>query len=275
MRDVLARTVFTVGETEYRWVDVVAHAERSRVWDEIRRRAAEGVAALARVRVDQADEDQAATRFRYERNLIAGEEVEAWLARWELSIRDWRSYLRRTLARERMPTQAAGDVDERTLWAEAVCSGTLEREAHELAGRIAAADAVGDPNVDRAFERFRAEALTDAALTRVLAARPADWLRVNCRTLTFQDENAAREAALCIREDGVALAEVGVRAGLEVGEHRLMLGDTGPTLANVLLSARPGEFHGPVASGDGYVLVLVEDKIEPSLDDLEVRQRLE
>jgi hypothetical protein len=100
-------------------------------------------------------------------------------------------------------------------------------------------------------------------------------LRVNCRTLTFDDEDAAREAALCVREDGMALAEVGLRAGVEVGEHRLMLGDTGPTLANALLSARPGEFVGPVASGDGYVLVLVEDKIQPSLDDLEIRQRLE
>ena len=43
----------------------------------------------------------AATAFRHEHNLLAADELEAWLAARGLAVADWNAYLRRLLLRER------------------------------------------------------------------------------------------------------------------------------------------------------------------------------
>ncbi len=249
---VLERPVFTVGRRQFLWREVAERVD----WDGLRRRAGGSG--------EEVDVEEAGARFRYERNLVAGEEMEAWLARWELTVAEWRAYLRRSLAE--------GD---RGLWVEAVCSGTLEREAEELAARAAAAEALGEPDLDRAYARFVAEAADPATLESLLGARRSDWLRTDCRTLVFETEAAAREAALCVRDDGMALTEVAAQAGVDVREHSLHLEDARGELGDALLSARTGELLGPLPLADRYALVLVDDKVEPSLADPEILRRVQ
>ena len=244
---VLGRPVFSVGRRQFRWADVAEPLD----WKALTRPAAGPVA--------EADLRDAEARFRYERSLVAAEEMEAWLDRWELSIGEWRDYLRGALP--------AGD---RAAWVSAVCSGALEQAAQELAAKAAAAEALGEPDLDRAYERFVAEAVTAEALGSILETRRSDWIRVDCRTLVFPAEAAAREAALCVRDDGMALAEVAAQAGVEMREHALYLEDAGDELGNALLSARTGELLGPLPLADRFALVLVDDKVEPTLDDPEI-----
>lgn len=244
---VLERPVFTVGARQFRWHEV---AERM-----------EAPAPPAPVPDDELPSAEA--RFRYERNLVSREEMEAWLTRWELTAAEWRGYLR-------------GNLDgERAGWVSAVCSGALERAAQELAARAAAAEALGEPDLDRAYDRFLAEAVSPDALPSILDARRADWLRVDCRTLVFETEPAAREAALCVRDDGMALSEVAEQAGAEVREHSVHLEDAQGGLGDALLSARTGELLGPLALADRFALVLVDEKVEPSLDDPEILRRVQ
>ena len=244
---VLERPVFTVGRRQFRWVDVAERVD----W--------EGIS-----RSGEPDPDEAETRFRYDRNLVAADEMEAWLERWGLTVGEWRDYLRGTLAN-----------DERGNWVAAVCSGTLERTAQDLAARAAAADAVDEADLDEAYDRFLASAVTPEVLRSVLEARKADWIRVDCRTLVLPSEAAAREAALCVRDDGMALAEVAAQAGVEMREHSLYLEDAADELGKALLSARTGELLGPVALADRFALVLVDDKVEPTLDDPEILRRVQ
>jgi hypothetical protein len=246
---VTERRLFTVGGREFRWAEVADRVD----WDALRPPDRE---------LSGAELDEAARRFRYERNLVAAEEMEAWLARWELTVGEWRAYLGGTLA-----------ADERAPWVIAVCSGTLEREARELAARAAAAEALGEGDLDRAYERFVAEAVTPEALAALLETRGADWIRVDCRTLVLPGEPAAREAALCVRDDGMALAEVAAQAGVEMREHALYLEDADGELGNALLSARTGELLGPLPLGDRFALVLVDGKVDPTLDDPEILRR--
>ena len=93
----------------------------------------------------------AATVFRYERNLLAAEELEAWLDARGLTVSDWNGYLRRLVLRERWADEleqieaefAVGDDEvEAALRAEAVCTGFLRRAAERLAedAALAAAD---------------------------------------------------------------------------------------------------------------------------------------
>ncbi len=268
---VLERPVFSVGSRQFRWTDVVGPAD----WDLLRRQAAQGVAAAGSTKITDADLQQESARFRYERNLVAGEEMEAWLARWELSVAEWRDYLRRAMARERTPSSELAEADDRLVWVEAVCSGALERLAADAAARAAAAEALQEDDLDRAFERFLADAVAHDILESLLDIRKADWLRVDCRTLVFDTEPAAREAALCVRDDGMALSEVAAQAVVEIREHSLHLEDAQGELGNALLSARTGELLGPLPLADRFALVLVDDKVEPSLEDPEILRRVQ
>jgi hypothetical protein len=268
---VLERRVFSVGGREFRWSDVADTAD----WDDLRRTAGNGLAALAAAPPTDGEVQEAGARFRYDRNLVAGEEMEAWLRRWELTVQEWRGYLARTLARGRAGTAEAVEPDERAVWAEAVCSGTLERLAQELAARAAAAQALGEDDLDRAFARFVADAQDHRTLESLLEIRKADWLRVDCRTLVLDSETAAREAALCVRDDGMALAEVSAQAGVAMREHSLYVEDAADQLGKALLSARTGELLGPLPLADRYALVLVDGKVEPALDDPEILRRVQ
>lgn len=245
---VLDRRVFSVGGRGFRWAEVAERVD----WGSLARAGSEG------------ELDEAETRFRYERNLVAAEEMEAWLDRWDLTVSEWRDYLRGTAAD-----------DDRGDWVAAVCSGALERAAQDLAARAAAAAALGDADLDRAYERFVAEAVTPDVLRSVLETRKADWIRVDCRTLVLPSEAAAREAALCVRDDGMALAEVASQAGVEMREHSTYLEDAADELGKALLSARTGELLGPVPLADRFALVLVDDKAEPTLDDPEILRRVQ
>jgi hypothetical protein len=165
--------------------------------------------------------------------------------------------------------------DERAAWVEAVCSGTLEQAAEELAARAAAVEATGQPDLEGAYDRFLAEAATPEALQSLLEARKVDWIRVDCRTLVFPLAAAAREAALCVRDDGMALVEVASQAEVELREHSIYLEDAADELGKALLSARAGELLGPLPLADRYALVLVDDKVEPALDDPEILRRVQ
>lgn len=265
---VLERPVFSVGGHEFRWADIAKRAD----WGALRRDA-----ALAPADASDSELDEAGARFRYERGLVAAEELEAWLDRWDLTVREWREYLRRSLTRSGALTgsDTAKEVDERLVWAEAVCSATLERLAQELAAKAAVGEALSETDLDRAYERFVAEAVTPEALASSLEIRKVDWIRVDCRTLLLASEPAAREAALCVRDDGMALAEVSAQAGVEMREHSLYLEDAAGELGQALLSARTGELLGPLPLADRFALVLVDDKVEPTLDDPEILRRVQ
>jgi hypothetical protein len=271
LSSVLERPVFSVGSRQFRWADVIGEAD----WELLRRKAAQGVAAAAAAEIADADLQQESARFRYERNLVAGEEMEAWLARWELSVAEWRDYLRRAMARERAQSFEPADADDRLVWIEAVCSGALEKLAVDTAARAAAAEALQEDDLHRAYERFLADAVDHGILESLLDTRKADWLRVDCRTLVFDTGAAAREAALCVRDDGMALSEVAAQAGVEIREHSLHLEDAQGELGNALLSARTGELLGPIPLADRFALVLVDDKVEPSLEDPEILRRVQ
>jgi hypothetical protein len=249
---VTERRLFTVGGREFRWADVAERVD----WDALRQ------TGERPTELTDAEVEEAGARFRYERSLVAAEEMEAWLERWDLSVREWRDYLRGRL-----------DGSDRAAWIAAVCSGSLERGAKELAARAAVAEALGEADLDSAYERFLADAATPEALAQLLEANRPDWTRVDCRTLVLPDQAAAREAALCVRDDGMALAEVAAQAGVEMREHALYLEDASDELGRALLSARTGELIGPLALGDRYALVLVDAKVDPTLDDPEILRR--
>jgi hypothetical protein len=292
------RSLFTVEGRTYAWEDVLLGAELRGELGELERQTRQGLACLRRLAAEGAELQAetvraAATVFRYERNLLAAEELEAWLAAHGLTAADWNGYLRRLLLRERWAEElerieAEFPVDdeevEAALTPEAVCTGFLRRAAEQLAedAALAAANAGVEASPDRATliaalarqaETARARTPDRAELEREIGAHALDWVRIEAETLELADVEAAREAALCVRVDRRSLTDVAEESGVPATELVLYLGDAEPELRTALVSASPGELIGPLAQGDAHLLLQLRAKTEPSADDPELERR--
>ena len=158
-RAVLERPVFSIAGRIYRWQDVL---DAGRHWGDLatlERQAAEGIAALdlaatAGRPLDEAEVEAKADAFRHEHKLLAAEEMEAWLARWELVYDDdWLAYCGRALARARLDGRLESSRSPplrriRAAWPTSSgrrrsAQGRLAEWAWKLAGQLASADGRG------------------------------------------------------------------------------------------------------------------------------------
>ena len=292
------RSLFTVAGRTFGWEDVLLAAELRGELGPLERQTRQGRACVRRLMAEAGIVPAeavraAATVFRYDRNLLAAEELEAWLDARGLSVADWNGYLRRLLLRERWVDEleriesefaVADEEVEAALLAEAVCSGFLRREAEQLAedAALAAADDAVEDSSDRrtliadlarGAEAARSRVPSPPDVEREVAAHALDWIRIEAETLELADAEAAREAALCVRVDGRPLTEVADECGVPANALVLYLGDAAPELRGALVSARPGELIGPVEHGAGHMLVQVGAKTEPSAEDPELGRR--
>jgi len=265
---VARRPVFTLGGRTFSWADVVADARLDGSWAELEESTRRGLAALgdadaAGERPARDEVADAGNRFRYAHDLLAGEELNDWLDHWHLTPADWRAYVERDLARARASGTGAASDDEvaDAVWAEAVCSGFLERLAERVAG-------------ERALELAGGmEDATEAAIAHELELHRLEWLRLEGQTLSVPLEDTAREAALCVREDGRALDDVARDCGTQALPLNVFAGDLDPDLSSALVAAREGELVGPLRYDTGFALVLVERKTPPEQDDPAARRR--
>ena len=198
------RPLFTVAGRTYAWEDVLIAAELRGELATLERQTRQGLACLRRLAAEPdalAPEAlrAAAAAFRHEHNLLAADELDAWLAARSLTVADWNAYLRRLLLRDLWAAEldriesllAVGAEEvEKALPAEASCTGFLRRAAERLAedaALIAADDAVDDAGDRTAFI---------AALTReaeVVRARPRTWSTSSARSrLTRSTGSASR-----------------------------------------------------------------------------------
>jgi hypothetical protein len=284
MQEVLARPAFAVDGQWYLWRDVVAAAKAWGDWqrleEDVRR------ARLAETREPPpaaAEVQRAADEFRYDRRLLAADDMEAWLAEWGLTTDDWVEYVRRSLLSGHDPDDQAVELDPQVVWTQAVCSGTLERLARRLAERLAVYASLEDESpaieelgeVDERFERFLDGVVTADSVESVIAAHTVEWTRLECLWLEAPTKEVAREAVLCVREDRRALEDVARDSDLTVEHRRIYLDDADREIAPLLLGARAGDLIGPIGSGAAFAVVLVEDRVVPVAGDDAVTSRAE
>jgi hypothetical protein len=273
------RPLFSVGEDVYRWEDVMAFARVRGDWDELAEDVRIGLAALHELESrgeapGEAEIDAAAREFRYGRRLLAGDELVEWLDRRGVAYAEWSAYLERSLAREQLSGAASPETDvEPYLWPEGICSGRLDELAVTLAGLVAVAPGIPLEDLDDACAVFRREAVSEELIAREIETNRLEWLRFSYEMADFEDEDAAREGALCVRNDGDSLTAVAARAGVPLEERVDWLEATEPELASQFLAARLGDLVGPVLVEEGFRLAVLRDKLAPSLEDEAVRSR--
>lgn len=184
----------------------------------------------------------------------------------------------RAAAFDRMTSEAGGTAAEegevREL-VESVPPGAAERALPDLSPDLSRERLTTLACLEVGFRRFRDAALSARALADRVSLHRLDWIRFSCRALALPNGHAAREAAMCLREDGAGLAEVAAMARAPVRETCFCVDELDAGLREHFLGARPGELLGPLPIRGEFVLFEVVDKVVPSQDDPEIRRRAE
>lgn len=165
---------------------------------------------------------------------------------------------------------------------------TLERSSitpsREVAAVAALLDLSGEEvlettrrleHIEDSFDRFRAAQLTDRALQDFVGQRQLDWVRFDCRMMSFPEESMAAEAAMMLREDDEGFTGVYSVAHAQPKTAKFFLDEVEGPLRERFLGARAGDLLGPVRVNDEYHLYQIEEKLLPTATDPEVRRRAE
>lgn len=129
--------------------------------------------------------------------------------------------------------------------------------------------------IDASLSAFRGALVTERAVSDYLNARQLDWVRFDCRLMSFPDESQAAEAALLLREDGEGFTSVYQVAHTAPRGASFFLDEIDGSMKDHFLGSRPGDLIGPVHLQNEYVLYQIEEKVLPTLRDDTVRQRAE
>ena len=115
---------------------------------------------------------------------------------------------------------------------------------------------------------------TAARADESFAARRTDFERLQVAQVLVGRDDLARELASQVQDEGRDLEEVARAHGLPVARHLLFRKDLGGPLAGPLASAGAGELVGPLATPEGFALVVVEER-RPAELDAATRQALQ
>lgn len=121
---------------------------------------------------------------------------------------------------------------------------------------------------------------SSALLSREARAHEISALRLpltqfEVETIEFDSLDAAKEALLCVRQDGLAMAEVAAEGRYPYRHTEVLLEDVPEDLQQKFLSVTPGTVLEPIVHGEGFHLCRILGKAEPEVDDPVVKTRAE
>ena len=164
-----------------------------------------------------------------------------------------------------------------------------ERQAFFERAGIAQAqlgDLLGQLQRDHAWfeEMLRMEALfrskvdtlpTPDARTREFRSLRLPFTRFAVEIIELESHDAAREALLCVRNDGLSMAEVANEGRYPYRCAEVLLEDVPEDLQQKFISVRLGSLLDPIQRGDGFQLWRVVEKHDPNPEDPAVRERID
>lgn len=130
--------------------------------------------------------------------------------------------------------------------------------------------------LELALRDFRTAVVTPRAVADQISSHHLEWIRVAYQTLIYPAEAMAREALLCVREDGMDFPDLAAATVVaDLREDEQWIGELKGPLHTGLLGARAGEVLGPFAIGGGHALLRLTAKRLPTSEDEQVRSRAE
>lgn len=284
------------------------------LWRESQRTAAcERLAQAQSLEAEMSSVNDASIAFRYDHDLITAEETERWLQDRCLSLEDFGQYFTRQFWGRSCPgpmdeafadfPSASAEEKERFL-ADLTLTGELDQLAERLSWRVAARAESGDEEAPAAeldpagSERFRqldrgavweeevrageaayqghvASFVTEKDLGRELVSLRLMLTRFRVEIVEVQSRDAAAEVLACVRSDGMTMVEVAEESRYPFRQQESLLEDLPQEQQQRFLSVKAGALLEPIARGDSFEVWRVIERIEPSLQDAAVRQRIE
>jgi hypothetical protein len=129
--------------------------------------------------------------------------------------------------------------------------------------------------LEAAYQRSRSTLVTEELCRTELRSVRLQYIRIDLELIELESRDAASEALMCVRKDGQSLAEVAREGSYPHQRVTALLEDLLPDIHERVLCAAPGETLEPLPHGDGFQVCLIHGKSEPSLDDSEIRRRIE
>lgn len=127
-----------------------------------------------------------------------------------------------------------------------------------------------------AIYRKSVDALTsEKELVRELNPLRLLMTRFEIETVEVDSKDAASEVVACVRDDGMQMEEVATEGRYPFNRHDVLLEDIAPETQPRFLSVKAGTLMEPVGRGEGYEVMRVTVRTEPTLADPAVRTRLE
>ena len=123
------------------------------------------------------------------------------------------------------------------------------------------------------YRRSLDSLLSRQAREHQIAALRLPLTRFEVETIELDSLDAAREALLCARDDGMSMEEVAAEGRYPYRHPEVLLEEVPEDLQQKFLSVHPGEILEPIARGDGFHLCRIIGKEEPNLDDPVVKER--
>ena len=125
------------------------------------------------------------------------------------------------------------------------------------------------------FRSTRDHLVTPAAREREFRSLRLPMTQFAVEIIELESQDAAREAVLCVRNDGLAMAEVAKEGRYPYRRADTLLEDLPEDSQQRFLSVSPGSVLDPIQRGDGFQLWRVLDKKDPNPEDPAVRERID
>ena len=127
--------------------------------------------------------------------------------------------------------------------------------------------------LEATYRRSLGALLSHEARQRQFADLRLPLTRFEVEMIELDTLDAAREALLCVRDDGMSMEEVAAEGRYPYRHPEILLEDLPEDLQCKFLGVRPGDIVEPIARGDSFHLCRIVRKEEPNLDDPVVRER--
>jgi hypothetical protein len=129
--------------------------------------------------------------------------------------------------------------------------------------------------LETAYQNLCEQALTPQARQKQLAKLHMPLTQFEVEVLELDSAEAAKEALLCIRQDGMSMEEVAAEARYPYRRITFLHQAVPEELKQKFWSAIVGDVLDPLPRGEGFELYRITRKIEPNPTDSEVQQRID
>lgn len=125
-----------------------------------------------------------------------------------------------------------------------------------------------------AYQRLVNSLVTERDLQHELISMRLLLTRFEIEMIEVDSRDAAAEIMACVRNDGMEMAEVAEESRYPFHRSEILLEDLAPDQQQQFLSVKAGALLEPIPREDSFQVCRVKMRIEPTLQDAAIRERL-